>query len=266
MGVWVSGGRILAALLFFVLCRQAVAEPADRTVTLSFAETNAPYAWIKDGQVQGLEFDIMSSAFALVGYRVEAVARPYLRLSTILLNEKIDGATGLHPDELPDYYFSQPYMSYENYAIVRKDSGIDLQRTADLFSHTVAAWKGASKILGFERDLSATLAAAKDKTYLEFADQSVSYRYFWNRRADVLLSDKYIYERYLREHPESAATAPPVTYLPIFPENAVSVAFKSPHLRDEFEEGLRRLKENGGYRHLFDQYFPPELRSTHGRY
>ena len=240
---------------WILLCFLVRAEAADQTVTISFAASNAPYAWVSDGQVRGLEFDIMSAALALSGFRLEAVARPYARLSKLLVNEKIDGVTGQHPSDLPGFYFSEPYMSYNNYAIVRKDSGITVQDIDGMLAHSVVAWRGASEFLGLEGMEPQRFAAAREKTYLEFADQPTSFRYFWNRRADVLLSDRYIYETYLRDHPDSAKDVPAVTYLRILPENVVQAAFKSREVRDAFDQGLRRLKETGGYQRLVDSYF-----------
>ena len=248
------GGRLykglLPAILLFFLSGAGAAEPGDHVVTMSFAETNAPYAWVKDGHVRGLEFDIMTAALRLAGYRLEAVARPYARLTRILVNEKIDGVTGLHPGELPGYYFSQPYMSYENYAIVRKDGSLAPETAADLKGHSVVGWRGASEILD--------LNALAGKNYLEFADQAMTFKYFWNRRADVLLSDKHIYEAYLRAHPDSAKDAPAVIYLRLFPENPVQAAFKSAEIRDAFDQGLKRFKESGDYQRLLDCYFSPQ--------
>jgi len=243
---------LLPAIL---LCLTGRGEAAGQTVTISFAATNAPYAWASDGQVHGLEFDIMSAVLALSGYRLEAVARPYARLSKILANEKIDGVTGQHPSDLPGYYFSQPYMSYSNYAIVRKDSGIALQDVGDLLTRSVVAWRGAAVFLGLGEMAPQRFAAAREKTYLEFADQPTTFKYFWNRRAEVLLSDRYIYETYLREHPDSAKEAPAVTYLRVLPENVVQAAFKSREVRDAFDQGLRRFKETGAYQRLVDSYF-----------
>jgi len=238
-----------------LLCFLVRGEAADHTVTVSFAATNAPYAWVSDGHVQGLEFDIMSAALSLSGYRLEAVARPYARLSKILANERIDGVTGQHPSELPGFYFSEPYMSYDNYAIVRKDSGIAVRDIDDLLTRSVVAWRGAAVFLGLEGMAPQRFASAREKTYLEFADQPTTFRYFWNRRADVLLSDKNIYETYLREHPDSAKDAPAVTYLRILPGNMVQAAFKSQEVRDAFDQGLRRFKETGDYQRLVDRYF-----------
>ena len=251
--------RFLPAILLLLRGGAGAAEPADRMITMSFAETNAPYAWVKDGHVRGLEFDIMTAALGLAGYRLQAVARPYTRLSKVLVDEKIDGVTGVHPNELPGYHFSQPYMSYENYAIVRKDGAVSPQTIEDMLAHSVVAWRGAFEILDLEQKAPQSFAAAHEKSYLEFADQAMTYKYFWNRRADVLLSDRHIYETYMREHPDNAKDAPAVTYLRLFPENWVQAAFRSKEVRDAFDQGLRRFKESGDYQRLVDCYFNPQM-------
>jgi len=257
------GGRrfymgFLPGILLFFLSWAGAAEPGDRVVTMSFAETNAPYAWVQDGQVRGLEFDIMTAALGLGGYRLQAVARPYARLTKILVNEKIDGVTGLHPKELPGFHHSQSYMSYDNYAIVRSDGAVAPQTIDDLLTHTVVAWRGAFEVLDLERKAPRSFAAANEKNYLEFADQMMTFRYFWNRRADVLLVDRHIYETYLRQHPDSARDAPTVTYLRLFSDYPVEAAFRSKEVRDAFDQGLRRFKESGDYQRLLESYFNPQ--------
>jgi len=253
------GGRsvatwILSAILFFGSGRLPAEQAADRTVIVSFAEDNAPYTWVSDGHLVGLELDIVAAAFALAGYRVEAVPRPYRRLPTILSNEKIDGTTGVRPEELPGFYSSKPYMYYDNYAIVRKDSGIVLHGISDLFDHSVVSWAGAAKHLGLERKVPDKLAAARDKTYFELPDEAMTYKYFWSRRAEILLADKYIYQWYLRTHPDVGASASAVTYFKIFEETASFAEFRTPGLRDDFEHGLRRLQETGDYQRILDRY------------
>ena len=258
MPEWRFHPSILAAILLCCLIGTGKAEAADRTVILSFAESNAPYAWVSNGQVQGLELDIITTALALAGYRLEAAPRPYRRLAKVLEAERIDGITGQRLDELPGYYYSDPYMHYDNYAIVRQDSGLALRSVGDLLAHNVVAWRGAAESLGLSRLEPDRFAAANEKSYLEFADQPMTFRYFWNHRADVLVSDKYIYETYLREHPDSAKNIPPVTYLRIFPEHQVRVAFKSREVRDAFDQGFRAFQEGGGYQRLLDRYFSPQ--------
>ena len=257
MGGWRFYIGFVSGVLLFFLSGAGAAE-ADRVVTMSFAETNAPYAWVKDGHVRGLEFDIMTAALGLAGYRLQAVARPYTRLSKVLVDEKIDGVTGLHPNELPGYHFSQPYMSYENYAIVRKDGAVNPQTVEDMLAHSVVAWRGAFEILDLEHRAPQSFVAAYEKSYLEFADQAMTYKYFWNRRSEVLLSDRHIYETYVREHPDTAKDAPAVTYLRLFPENFVQAAFRSKEVRDAFDQGLQRFKESGDYQRLVDYYFTPQ--------
>jgi len=245
--------RMLPAALFLFLGGAGAADLALPTVTISFAENNAPYAWFGEGRVQGLEYEIVNSVLTLGGYRLAAVPRPYARLPKVLADERIDGITGQHPDDLPGYFFSEPYMTYENYVIVREDSGIAWQDFDGMLSHSVVAWRGAALFLGLEQAAPQRFAAVNGKTYLEFTDQPTTFRYFWNRRAEILISDKYLYQTFLREHPEMAREAPSVIYLRELP-NAVRIAFKSSQQRDAFDQALRHFKESGGYQRLLDRF------------
>ena len=128
----------------------AHAAPA-RELKVAFGQEKAPYLWVEDGQVKGIELDIVRAALATVGDKLTAGILPNRRVTIALADNEFDMVAGVQMHQAGEAFYSDEYMAYANYAITRKDKDIHLSGLADIFGHSIAIWQNAWEDLNLSR-------------------------------------------------------------------------------------------------------------------
>ena len=205
---------------------------------------------------RGLEVDIMREALAFKGHTMRVVHIPNKRLQVAIQTAGVDGAATVREADDGNYY-SDDFITFENYAITRRSADIRLDSVADLKGHTIAAWQNAYRDLGpeFEAAFRPDSHADYLKNYFELPSQRSQNQMFWHDRAEVIIVDKTIFLWYRKELAKEVDTSADVVFHRLFPKRtAFQVAFKDKRIRDDFNEGLRHLRETGRYRQLVEAY------------
>jgi len=205
---------------------------------------------------RGLEIDIMREALAHKGHTMRVVHVPNKRLQMAIRTAGVDGAATVR--EAPDgNHYSDDFITFENYAITRRSAGFLLDSVDDLKGHTIVAWQNAYRDLGpqFEEAFNPNVKEPYLKAYMELASQRNQNQMFWHGRAQVIIVDKTIFLWYRKELAQEIDTSAEVVFHKIFPRRThFQVAFKDRQIRDDFNEGLRRLRDTGRYQQLVDAY------------
>jgi polar amino acid transport system substrate-binding protein len=237
---------------------------ANRTPNLiiAFGQDKPPFVFGQEKR--GIEIDIVREALKIKGYTFAIEHMPNNRLQIALLGAKsnVDGVAGVRKKEDGTYY-SDDFITFENFAITKKETGIVIKNISDLKGLTIVAWQAAYKDLGKEfENLFSPMPPYNspyfNKQYRELASQENQNKMFWAGRADVIVVDKTIFEFYRKTLSNQFDTSKEVVYYGIFPElTHFQVAFKDKQTRDDFNEGLKYIKEKGIYQKLIDNYIKP---------
>ena len=116
------------------------------------------------------------------------------------------------------------------------------------------AWENAHKNLGpvFQGLFAGAL---KSKQYAEFKDQRKQSKFFWMKRSQVILVDKTIFLWYKNELKKELNTEDEVRFQKIFASDTkYFVKFKRKAVRDDFNSGLKKLRESGDYQKIVESY------------
>jgi len=243
--------RIAAALTLSVSVWLSAHAASARELKVAFGQEKAPYLWVENGQVKGIEFDIVKAALAAAGDTLTAGILPNRRVTIVLAENDFDMVTGMQMHQAGEAFYSDDYLTYANFAITRKDRAIRLGKLADIFSHSVAIWQNAWE------DLNLSIirpAGPAGLDYTEFPSQYRQTRFFWAGRADINIIDRNIFTWYSRQMAAEIDTTPEVEFHNILPTVRVRAAFRSPRDRDDFNAGLKRLRARGDYEKIFDKY------------
>ncbi|MFA0813415.1 hypothetical protein [Microbulbifer epialgicus] len=92
----------------------------------------------------------------------------------------MDAETDVYEGE-GEFYYSNDYIGYVNYAISRKIDNIDINNVADLVGHHVIAWKGAYRDLGPDYHRLFSPGAPGSKDYIEMQDSKEQVQGFWKK-------------------------------------------------------------------------------------
>lgn len=215
---------------------------------------------------RGLEVDIIREALAEVGHTVKFVYLPNLRLPVEYGQGNVDCvvsnvAYDLGLDSGRRGYPSNTTLSYQNFAITLKSSGISIDSIADLATRRVLAFNNAVKYLGEEF----SDVVARNPEYAELADQSLQVRMLYSGRVQVVVSDKRIFQWWHKKLLGAAgivdrAYSQEADFHPVFPPAHRHVTFASPEDRDAFNEGLARIKASGRFEAIVQSYVGSEIR------
>jgi len=221
---------------------------------IAHGQDKPPFVFGQDQR--GLEIDIMREALAYKGHSIEVVHASNKRLQVALQTMGVDGVATVRKSDDSNFY-SDDYITFENYAISRESENLKLDKVSDLKGHSIVAWQNAYRDLGpeFEATFNPDVKEPYLRNYMELASQRSQNAMFWLRRAEVIVVDRTIFLWYRKELAKEIDTSAPVRFHNLFPSRThFQAAFKSQQIRDDFNQGLRHLRESGRYQLLYDYY------------
>jgi len=244
---------VRCSLFFLFLFGAAVSNIHAEELKIGFTPDIPPFII---GE-KGLEVDIVRSALQYKGHTFKMKRYPYKRLQIAVSKMGLDGAAAVRKTEGDGVFYSDDFIAFQNVAITKKKSGIVLEKISDLKGKSILAWQNAHRDLGkeFEDMFSPATNSPHRKKYDEIPIQRNQNMMFWKERADVIVIDETIFLWYRNQLSEQVNTTEEVIFHNIFDnETHFQVAFKDQRIRDDFNEGLRHLRESGIYQQLLDKY------------
>ena len=240
---------LLAFLLSTVLPGLSLSQArANEQIQVAFADQLEPYVF-KDGN-RGLEIEIVSAAFASRGITVIAQHFPQIRQRHALEIPDIDAVTTVQQGTVGNYSYSDPYITYHNVAVSLQSRHLDLKTIEDLRNYTVTAFPLAHKYLG----QSFYKMAQANQRYTEPADQFNLNRLLYRGASDVVISDQRIFMWITKAHMPPNEAVYPVTVHPLFPKTHFRLACRQARICQEFNLGLKTIRNNGTYQKIWAEY------------
>jgi polar amino acid transport system substrate-binding protein len=233
-----------------------VANAAPIEIRGSFAQDIPPYIWVENGLVHGIELEIMQAALEPRGYKVVAKPLPINRMWRTFINGDLDFAAGLQLGEVQgNIFYSDEFLEYADVAIGKAGQDLHLTTPNDLFHYRVVAWQNAFIDLGLDKKNLPDAPHVPGGGFIEPPDSESGIRFFWAGRADVLVIDKFIYAWYLQKLRDAPEAKAGITLYDIFsPQIRVRIGFRDAKLCDDFNAGLKAIRDNGTYARIFEHY------------
>ena len=223
----------------------------NKTLNVVLGVDKPPFVFGKSSK-KGIEPDLLIEAFALVNYDIKITQKPKSYLQNILSqNNNIDavGTISKTDDKLFD---SDPFTSYENYVITRKDSNLIIDSLDDLASIQFVTWNGAYNDLGekFYKYFNPINGIFR-YSYNDNFSQKDDVQMFFSGKVDAIIIDKTIFNWY-KIHLNNKDE---YEFHNIFPQKKVyPMTFRSKKVRDDFNIGLKKLKDSGRYDEIIEFY------------
>lgn len=209
---------------------------------------SAPWSFYNEkGQLDGIEYQLVSRIFSRAGYQVEYELHSYSRLLKQLADKKLDCAS---PVALPvaGVSYSQPYLPFEDVVISLQSSAIGLQGLADLAGKRIVAYQQAEHVLGPE-----FVTAVAKANYLELADRALQLELLFSKRVDLVIGERRVL------HYLAAKTAPQhkLATHHLFSEKKYPAACWNSALTAAFDAGLQQMQQSGELADILQQYNQP---------
>lgn len=269
-GSWVNRFRRVLALPAALLCLAsaihicAAAASAARAADIIVGfRVVAPYVIeAGDGQLSGLEFEIVRDVLHRAGHRVQPRLLPLARLAEDFRRGALPAFTPAAPAMNLPGCLSDVVLVYENIGLSLAERDVTADTIAGLRGLRLLAFQNARSLLpGIEE----AIAGARTE-YGETANQMLQVRALFSQRADVILGERRIF-RTLIAAPESGVDAQkPLREHRLFPPTLYHVAFASADLCDTFNRALASFRSSGEYDRMMQRYDPvPQARDDRRR-
>lgn len=221
-------------------------------VVMAVGRSLPPYIIVDEWR--GLEYDVVREAMALEGHTLKPKFVSFARVVKELEDGQVDAAMTMRPDSGVKAFYSDSHVTYRNVAITLAKHNLTIDRIEDLAGKSVLAFQNAATYLG----PAYHKAVEGNPRYREEARQGVQPTLLFLDRVEVVVADRFIFGWFAHD-PEvraKADTSQTIRIHPIFPPTDYHVAFHDASLRDSFNHGLRKLRENGTYDRIIQRYSP----------
>ncbi|MCA9731571.1 transporter substrate-binding domain-containing protein [candidate division KSB1 bacterium] len=206
--------------------------------------------WTLEKKDAGIIIEIVRKSFEIQGYSVKTRFLSLKELNQAILSG-IDAHAQVESSNLKGYYSSE--VSYFQTSLISlKPHRFKITTIDDLKDRKIIAFQNASLLFGeaFHN------MAQHNPFYEELADQEEQVVRFYNGQTEFILIDKNIF-LYFRRITTRTNTSMSIQYHQISGLTEVSpafVVFRDKKLRDDFNIGLKLLKENGDYYDIIYNY------------
>lgn len=239
------GATVLAATFAF---DSAQAQDSDQPVVRVASNVNIPLRIFRAGnEIQGYEYEVYTEALERAGYEVEVTDVAFSGLFSGLQAEQWDVVASnvfVTPVRHAEMDHSEPYLAAFDALIVREDDNI--QSLADLEGGVVGTETGTTQA-AYAEALNEAHGPFEIRAYEDIETQLLDLEV---GRIDALTlgyptARSYIQDRGLFE----VLATNDASFM-------IGAFFRSGDpLRDEFDMGLRSMKEDGTTAELFEKYF-----------
>ncbi len=224
--------------------------------------------WTMEREDRGIALDIMREALKPYGHTVIPSYYPLARFTYALHSHKnVDAVAMVEGGKIKEsyYYYSEATGSFDTQLISLKSSKIAARKPEDLYRHSLIAFQDASRIYpGVDK------IKRNNPRYTESSKQSSQVAMLFMERADLILVDKAIFQYWRHEvdikRPHSGLHDIPQVdvsealvqhdvkqLLGFEPASPMQTVFRSAEIRDQFNEGLRKLKQSGQYDKIMER-------------
>lgn len=242
----------LFILALFFLSLTGLKKAHAIEVTMAFGEKIPPFCFPENNT--GIELEIIGEALAYKGHVLKPMYFSFGRIPWVFKNKLVAAAMTDLGEDLTKFggNYGDPAVIYDNVFITLKKRGLVIKKPQDLNGLTVTSFQGAAK-----RYPEWLGPVKKAGNYFEQNDQALQVLTLNTGHYDVVLSDKNIFkyftnqlkkENKLEPHPteeHAFVKLNPMDYRPIFWDKTV---------RDDFNKGLKHLKETGRFQAIYDKY------------
>jgi PAS domain S-box-containing protein len=229
----------------------------SKVLNIAFNFDMPPFMFAESSS-KGIESDLVSEILYSQGYdvNISQMSKSYL-VKLLHSDNNFDAVSSISRVD-DDFYYSDPFVSYENYAITFKQDNIKINSIDDLQKIKFTSWKGAYNDLGdkFYKLFNPINGTAKS-SYSNSDSLKIDIKKFFDKKVDAIVIDKNIFQWYKL----ALENQDKYTFHKIFTkETSYPVVFKSKKIRDDFNQGLANFKKNGRYNEIINFYATQDIR------
>lgn len=221
-------------------------------VVMAFGEKIPPFCFPETDS--GIEIEIMREALAYRGHVLKPRYFSFARIMVAFKSAEVDAAMTDLGEDMAAWgaHYGNPAVYYDNVFISLKERGLVISKPEDLNGLSVISFVGASK--RYPEWLNPVKKAGR---YFEQNDQALQVLTLDRGRYDVVLSDRNIFKYFTLQLKLNKSFKPkPVTEQNFVKLNPMDYrpVFRDSIIRDDFNAGLKHLKDSGRFQAIYQKY------------
>ncbi len=234
-----------------ILCLVYVNSQAEQ-ISMAFGEKIPPFCFPETNS--GIELEVIGEALAHKGHTLAPQYFPLGRVPYSFKTKVTDAAMTDMGQDLSRHggHYGDPAVIYENVLITLKHRELKIETPSDLADLSVMSFQGA-----LNRYPEWLAQPNKEGKFRAHSNQELQVKNLYRGRFDVVLSDRNIFKYFMLKRKKDTGNPiieiqehvftklNPLNYRPIF---------RSKKIRDDFNEGLKFLKESGRFQKIYDNY------------
>ncbi len=244
--------NFLRHLIFILLCWHSLPLHASEQQTIDIAVGKAMKPFVL-GNGRGILIDILRESFAQSSIQIKFHFYSNEEAMSAFDEGRVDAVTVVKKGMVQGH-FSEPYITFHNYAIFMKDGSKVIEKVADLANYRVIGFSGATRYLGPE--FNQLVLSGLD--YVEIVSQFDQVRALFEGQAEVAVMEKTIFQFFWKQlrnrNPDDIRYARPVSYSNLFIPNDYHIAFKTQKEKEIFNKGYRHLVDSGRIKLIYERY------------
>jgi polar amino acid transport system substrate-binding protein len=219
---------------------------------MAFGESIPPFSF--PDTHSGIEIEIISAALAIHGHSIKPSYLPLARVPFNFKQGKVDAAmTDLGEDMLAfGAYYGEPAVIYDNVFISLEERDLTINKPQDLRGLNIVSFQGAHK-----RYPEWLTMGKNNGLYAEHFRQENQALLLERGHFDLVLSDINIFKYYqIQAQQRLGMVFKPVKFhhfVDLDP-NDYRPVFWQKQIRDDFNDGLKKIKQTGEYQAIYDKY------------
>lgn len=236
-------------LLIMGLIVSGLLSAAPLKVGVSFAIP--PYVIEKQGQ--GIELDLLRTAFMDSGYQLDFQYLPLERTFRMLTDGKLDAIINVRPGMLDGAFLSRPVIRFHNQIFTL--APLTVTSLTALTTLKVTAFQRATQILG----PGFAAMAANNVRYEEVAKQQGQVHQLLLGRVDAVVMDERVFYYHLAQLRQGRSephiyNRERIRANVLFEPTLYHFAFRDAAVRDHFDRALLGMRVDGRYEQIFANY------------
>ena len=255
-----SVALVLALFLSFAALAQETGQVPEgqsnqgRQLKLGLSFSIPP--WVIREEDSGLKLEIIRKAFEVSGYQIKPVYVPNSRAYKLFEQKQIDAVLSPSKPVTNIGYLSEPVTSFHNVAISLKKKGFPKDIPISFLSDkSVVAFQKAHQFLGAEFGE----IAGHNANYEEITQQHLQVNLLFVREVDFIVMDRSVFGYFWKkaveqEYPGDERFLQEVQVHELFSKSIYHYLFLEKAVRDQFDLGLKKIREQGVYDQLVKQY------------
>jgi len=210
--------------------------------------------FIEEGE-RGLFLDITKEIFKLLPeYEVEFIFMSNSRLLREMKNDiRIDAACNIFANSETDAYLSSPIFRYTDVAVSKAENKIIINEISDLQEKSIAAYQGATDLLGEEYENM----ALGNPQYSEHALPSETTKLVAIDKKEIRIGDVYIFLHDINAPmytKRKKIDANDFVIHRLWPDVYSHIAFKDKEIRDKANIAIQKIKTDGTLNRIYKEY------------